>query len=299
MSLDQPIEYRDRETGRITEEPLLHNGAQRWIYRHAVAHWLFDRLANNAAFCSYYGRVQNSVKSREKIAEFVAEYGIDATEFERPIHSYESFNAFFTRHLRDGARSFAGDADLLCAPSDGKVLVYPDLDPGACIPVKGASLPIVSLLGSESAARPFLDGSALIVRLAPYDYHRYHFPDAGAAGPARPVPGRYHVVNPIGLGRVPDAFLRNKRSITELNSEGFGRIAYVEVGGFTVGTIVQTYEPGPVQRGQEKGYFQYGGSTLVLLFQKGALTFDDDLVRDSAEGLEVHVKAGTHLGRRG
>ena len=281
------------------EEPLLHSDAQRWIYRHAAAHWLFDRLLNNATFCRHYGRVQGSDKSREKIAEFVAEHAIDATEFARPIESYESFNAFFTRRLKPGARIFDNDADVLCAPSDGKVLVYPDLEPGACIPVKGASLPIVSLLGSESAAGPHLDGAALVVRLAPYDYHRFHFPAAGRAGPARTIPGRYHVVNPVGLGRVPDAFIRNKRSITEFDSEGFGRIAYVEVGGFTVGTILQTYEPGPVERGQEKGCFQYGGSTLVLLFQQGTILFDEDLLRDSANGLEVHVKAGIRLGRKG
>ncbi len=298
MSPNQPIEYRDRETGRITEEPLLHSGAQRWVYRHTVAYWLFDRLANNAAFCSYYGRTQDSAKSRAKIPEFVAQYGIDATEFECPIDSYDSFNAFFTRRLRAGARDFC-DADVFCAPADGKVLVYPDLEPGARIPVKGASLDVASLLGSESAARPLSNGSTLVIRLAPYDYHRFHFPDAGQAGPARAVPGRYHVVNPVGLGRVPDAFLRNKRSITEFDSDGFGRIAYVEVGGFAVGTIVQTYEPGPVERGQEKGYFQHGGSTLVLLFQRGGVVFDEDLLRDSAEGLEVHVKAGTRLGRKG
>ncbi|MDP6779761.1 MAG: archaetidylserine decarboxylase [Candidatus Latescibacteria bacterium] len=299
MPPDQTIEYRDRENGRIVQEPLLHDGAQRWIYRHAIVHWVLDRLVNNAAFCAYYGRSRSSFRSREGIADFVAEHGIDTDEFERPVDSYESFNAFFTRRLKPGARSFERDADVFCAPADGKVLVHPDLSAEPRIFVKGVQLSIASLLDSEDAARPFSEGSALVVRLAPYDYHRFHFPDSGRAGQARTVAGRYHVVNPIGLGRVPDAFLRNKRSITEIDSGGFGAIAYVEVGGFTVGSIVQTYEPGPVERGQEKGYFQYGGSTLVLLFQRGAVRFDDDLLRDSADGLEVHVKAATRLGQKG
>ncbi|NKB17210.1 MAG: hypothetical protein HC770_02290 [Pseudanabaena sp. CRU_2_10] len=161
-------------------------------------------------------------------------------------------------------------------------------------------IPLASnlFLASVADVQRFRRGAALIVRLAPYDYHRFHFPDRGKANTARYIKGRYHSVNPIALAKVPNLYCYNKRSVTEFSSEHFGRIAYVEVGAITIGSIVQTYNPGTVARGQEKGYFQYGGSTLVLLFEPGAIAFDRDLVQDSAHGLENHVLAGSKLGKK-
>ncbi|MEM9483923.1 MAG: phosphatidylserine decarboxylase, partial [Cyanobacteria bacterium P01_F01_bin.116] len=149
-----------------------------------------------------------------------------------------------------------------------------------------------TLLASAKLAQAYYGGSALIVRLTPYDYHRFHFPDAGIAHASRNIPGQYHSVNPIALAKIPTVFSLNKRAVTTFVSQNFGSIAYVEVGALTVGSIVQTYVPGRVDKGQEKGHFQYGGSTLVLLFEPEKITFDDDLMQDSAADIEVQVKAG-------
>ena len=297
MDNDSGISYRDRQSGRTITEPLSYPFFQR-VFHAAFVLALFHLLLNNPAFCRFYGWLQARPRSRRKIPSFVRKYSINLEEIEYPANEYPDFNAFFTRRLKPGARPFAPDADTLACPADGKVLVYQQLLEGARIPVKGASVPLKLLLDSEEEAHAYLHGSALVVRLAPYDYHRFHFPDSGEAGPTRVVPGRYYIVNPLGLARVPGVFWRNKRAITEINSDGFGRIACVEVGGFAVGSIVQSYTPGRVFRGQEKGYFQFGGSTLVLLFEPGTVDFDDDLKEDSGRGTEVHVQAGNRIGAR-
>ncbi len=297
MGDDFEIRYRDRVSGRQITEPQSYAFFQ-WVFQSSVVLGLFHLLLNNSVFCRLYGWLQARHGSRRKISRFVRDYGIDVEEFEVPLDRYPTFNAFFTRRLKPGARPFAPEPDALSCPADGKVLVYQKLLEGARIPVKGASVPLQRLLNSDEEARTYLHGSALVVRLAPYDYHRFHFPDSGTAGPARALAGRYFIVNPLGLARVPGVFWRNKRAITRFDSDGFGRIAYVEIGGFAVGSIVETYAPGRVDRGQEKGYFQFGGSTLVLLFEPETVVFDDDLMEDSGRGIEVHVQAGARIGGR-
>ena len=297
MDDDFEIRYRDRRTDRTITEPLSYGFFQR-VFRSSFVLGLFHLLLNNSVFCRLYGWVQARPGSRRKISRFVRDYGIDVEEIEFPPERYPNFNAFFTRRLKPGARPFAPESDALSCPADGKVMVFQHLLEGARIPVKGGAVPLDLLLDSDEEARPYLHGSALVVRLAPYDYHRFHFPDSGVAGPARVVRGRYYIVNPLGLARVPGVFRRNRRAVTRFDSDGFGRIAYLEIGGFAVGSIVETYTPGPVERGQEKGFFQFGGSTLVLLFEPGTVVFDNDLKEESGRGIEVHVRAGNRIGRR-
>lgn len=298
MALSTGVQYRDRRTGEIVTEAVLYEPLLRWIYGHPAARKLIGLALNTAAFCRFYGKLQDLPGSRKKIPAFVARHRIDTGEAEFPVDHYRSFNAFFTRRLKPDARPFDPDPNAFCSPAEGKVYVYPRLEASTRIPVKGASISIASLLASESDARPYEGGSALVIRLAPYDYHRFHFPDDGQAGPARVIPGEYHVVNAISLAAFPGMFCLNKRTVTPFLSAHFGRIGYVEIGGFTVATIAQTYTPGQVTRGQEKGYFQFGGSTIVLLFEPDSIAFDDDLIRDSKTGLEVQVQVGSRIGSK-
>ena len=166
------------------------------------------------------------------------------------------------------------------------------------MPVKSSQLAARALLAAAIDPTPYRGGSALVVRLAPYDYHRFHFPADGQVSQTQWIDGTYHSVNPVALARVPDVFHRNRRSVCELTTPAFGRIAYIEVGAINVASIVQTHSIGPCERGQEKGFFQFGGSTVVLLFEPGAIVFDSDLVADSAAGLEVHVRTGAGVGDR-
>lgn len=293
------IQYRDRLSGRIVTEKVLSEGALRWLYERPLGRVLFSLFLNNSVVSNVYGQWQNSPFSRPRIARFIQFFQLNLSEVELPVEQYRNFNAFFSRKLKPGARPFATDPNAACSPADGKILVYPTFDRRTWIPVKGNAVTIRSLLGSEDLAARFEGGSAVVIRLAPYDYHRFHFPDDGEAPGARLIRGEYHSVNPIALETVSDIFVRNKRAVTHFASAHFGLIAYVEVGAFAVSSIVQTYRPGAVARGQEKGFFQFGGSTLVLLYQPDAVVFDADLLRDSAAGLEVHVQTGSAIGRRG
>jgi phosphatidylserine decarboxylase len=293
------VRFRDRQTRAVCLEAVPAEGPLRWLYETwagRAAGWpLFGwRLASALGGCW-----QRSACSRRQIAPFVAHHGIDPGEAELPVAAYPSFNAFFTRRLRPGARPFAVARGVLCAPADGKVLVFPTLGAGDDFPVKGARLTPPALLAGAAGADRFVAGSGLVVRLAPPDYHRFHFCDSGTADRAVQVRGQLHSVNPIALARRPRLFAANRRAVTSLWTDGFGLVMQIEVGAFAVGSIVQTYAPGPVWRGQEKGFFQFGGSSLVLLFEAGAVAFDEDLVRDSAAGLEVRVRAGERLGHGG
>lgn len=292
-----PIRHRDRRTGAIVEEPIFAESTLRWFYEHPLGRAVFDTVINRKWFCDLYGRRMDHPRSRARIAPFVAGFGIDLGEAERPLEAYTSFNDFFYRTLKPGARPYPSEPQVLGSPGDGKLLVYPRLELDTRLPIKGTACSPAALLASEAEAAAYAGGAAFVLRLAPPDYHRFHFVDDGLAEPTREVPGRYDSVNPIALARVPDLFCRNKRAVTPIETAHFGRMAYVEVGAITIGTIIQTFTPGQVARGQEKGYFRYGGSTIVVLFGPGRVAFDEDLVADAANGLEVRVRAGEPIGR--
>jgi phosphatidylserine decarboxylase len=298
MTNKTEICYRDRETQTIRKDPIFSEHLLRWLYESKVGYKVLSVLLNNSIFCGAYGLWQKLPMTRKKIPEFVDQYGIKIEEIELSLDQYQNFNDFFCRKLKPEARPFASQPEIFCSPSDGKVLVYPNLETSTQIPIKGTLISVATLLDSEKNAHRYQGGSVLVIRLAPYDYHRFHFSDDGVASSPFLIPGEYHSVNPIALAKVPDIYCRNKRVVTDFRSHHFGHIAYIEVGALTVASIIQTYTPGEVMRGKEKGFFQYGGSTLVLLFEAGAINFDADLIKDSADNLEVHVLAGRQLGKK-
>ena len=159
---------------------------------------------------------------------------IQVEEIELPLDNYGSFNQFFSRQLKPHTRPFINNPDVFCSPFDGKVLVYPRLTEATLMSVKGAWLSMESLLTSKTMSQTYANGSAIIIRLVPYDYHRFHFPVDGEATSARSIKGEYHSVHPIALNKIPHVLCRNKRSVTELVSDIFGRIAYIEVGAIIV-----------------------------------------------------------------
>ena len=290
------VTYRDRQTGKMHSEPLYLPKVQYAIARSRIAMLFYNLLFNTFVACWLLGRWTDWAGSRKKIQKFVQEYTIDLDEVELPLDAYENLNAFFCRKLKKEARPFVTASDVFCSPVDGKVLVYGALDDQTRLPVKGAYVDIVALMASEEFARPYFGGAAMVIRLAPSDYHRYHFPVDGKATEAQEISGGYYLVNPIALDVKPDLFAHNKRMVTYLDTECFGRVMMMEVAGWAVGRMEQTYQPGLVTRGQEKGYFKFGGSTVVLLFEPGRIVFDNDLVSDTQAGIEVQVQTGTQLG---
>lgn len=290
------LRYRDRETGLIKNERVFPGKMLRFIYEHPFGRALRYMFLQRRLPSRVYGWIQRRPGSRRRIRGYAEKLGIDVSEAERPCESYRTIDEFFSRRLKPGARPLDTEAEHLLSPADGCVLVRPSLE-GGTLAVKGSRLTLHELLGDAELAERYRTGAAVVVRLRPVDYHRFHFPDSGAAAAARALGRNLHSVHPIALAAGAPSFL-NRRMITRLSTRGFGEIAMVEVGALAIGSIVQTYEPGPVERGREKGFFRIGGSAVVLLLEPGRVRIDDDLVETSADGLETFVKFGTRIGRR-
>ena len=288
--------YRDRETGLVKSERVFPERMLRFLYEHPFGRALRYLVLQRRLPSRLYGWIQRRPDSRRRIPVYVEKLGIDVSEAERPWESYRTVDEFFTRRLRPGARPVDADPEHLISPADGCVLAYPRLQ-GEELAVKRCRVPLRELLGEPELAERFRAGMAVVIRLRPVDYHRFHFPDSGVASAASTLGKHLHSVHPIALAAGAPSFL-NKRMITRLSSRGFGEILIIEVGALSVGSIVQTYEPGPVERGQEKGFFRIGGSALVLLLEPGRVRLDDDLIESSADDLETFVKFGTRIGRR-
>lgn len=292
-SRGEPIWFRDRESGAICEEPVAAEGALRALYGAAWGRALADRLLATPALSAAFGAWQRAPWTRRRIAAFVRALGIDASEAEKPIEAYPSLNAFFARRLKPGARPIDGRPEHFAAPCDGRVLAYPDVG-DAQLAVKGQEVGLETLFGD--AARGRRGGAVFVFRLAPMDYHRFHFPDGGRASNATRLGGRLHSVHPIALAGGAPSF-ENQRWVSALASDRFGEILIAEVGALFVGRAVQTYAPGRVERGEEKGYFEFGASTIAVWAPPGRVEIDADLAADSRRGLETFVKMGTRVGR--
>jgi phosphatidylserine decarboxylase len=146
--------------------------------------------------------------------------------------------------------------------------------------------------------KKYHDGALLIIRLAPFDYHRFHFPVSGNVSPNQKINGDYYSVNPFALRKKAEIFCLNKREYTILSNPLFGDVVMAEVGATMVGSIVQTYKGSYVNKGKEKGYFKFGGSTVVLLFEKSKIQIDKDFLINTSKGYETTVKMGERIGEK-
>lgn len=292
------ITYIDRKSGRKCVEKVYGHKALSLLYGDGFLKGLFSKLvlpllAYVPFFSDLYGFLQKRKSSRKKIEPFIEAYGIDASEFQQ--RDFESFNDFFIRKLKPECRPIVQDADVLAMPADGRYLVYPSFDQ---FMVKGQEFSVPQFLGHIALANRFGDGSMAIVRLCPTDYHRFHFPCDGAASKARLINGPLFSVNPMALKKRLSILAENKRMVTMIETEKFGTMLYVEIGATSVGSIHQTYQAeSQVKKGQEKGYFEFGGSCIALLFEKGRIVFDEDLIANTKMGLETKANFGQSLAR--
>lgn len=289
MNESTPITVVDRQTGKTFEEAVLGEKWIRWAYQDKGTGLLERLLFRSSLFSRLMGLYYDSPFSQGKIESVIAELSIDRSEFAEPT-TYASFNDFFIRRLKPETRPYSQDPKTLVSPADGRVLVFPRLDDDLFAPVKGYPFSLLKMLPQH--ADRYRNGALAIVRLCPSDYHRYHFPCAGKIAHYEDIPGALHSVNPIALASGADVFGANKRSVTLIETDAFGTLAYVEVGAFGVGSIVNTKREGRVEKMEEKGHFKFGGSTVVLVFEPGKVRFSDDLVANSALGRETLVKVG-------
>lgn len=286
-----PVEYIDRRTGLREKESVMGDRALRFAYETLAGRTLWPVLFGSRVVSAILGRRFDSPRSRASIQSLASLPGCRPEEAEKPLDEYATFNEFFTRRLKPGARP---SGEGFCSPADGRLRVFPAASASDPFPLKGAKRALRDIF--EPGAPPAVERFDIaVVRLAPVDYHRFHFPfDCTADTPAKRIPGKYHSVNPVALLKHPDIFAENERCITEC-AASFGPFWMIEVGAFGVGTIAETFECGRRKKGEEKGYFKFGGSTVITAAPAGALEFDSDIAANSASGLETMVRCGEKI----
>lgn len=239
------------------------------------------------------GAFLDSSLSKFLVSPFVKRNHIDLNLYEST--SYDSYNAFFTRKIRDGLRPFDPDPSHLVSPCDAKLTVFPISENGI-LSVKQTAYTAESLLRNKKLASRYYGGQALIFRLTVDDYHHYFYPDDGRKSKDRIIPGVLHTVNPVA-GCVYPIYKENSRQYCLLKTSGFGTILMMEVGALMVGKIRNHHaEARKVTRGMEKGFFEFGGSTVILFLMPGAAALDEDLLTNSRDGVETIVRAGERIG---
>lgn len=240
------------------------------------------------------GRFMDSRLSEWIIPAFIQKNNIDMSEYQ--VEEYRSFNDFFCRRIRPELRPIDARKDVLIAPCDGLLRVYPIQD-DRVIPVKESHYRISDLLRDRDLAQKYHDGTCLVFRLCVHHYHRYCYPDCGIKTRNIYIPGVLHTVRPVALREVP-VFTENSREYTMVCSDHFGDIIQMEVGAMLVGKIDNYHAEALVSRGEEKGRFLYGGSTIILLLEKGAAEINSEILHATENDQEVEVKMGQAIGRR-
>ena len=240
------------------------------------------------------GKKFDDPASRDEIEKFIAFHRLDMSEVLLPLNEFKNFNEFFYRALKPGARpcSAPDNPKIIVSPADCRSVVFNSINQATKIWVKGREFSMKRLLGDaypEDVSR--YDGGALgIFRLAPQDYHRFHIPVDGVMGEPKTIEGEYYTVNPMAIRSALDVYGENVRVCVPIDSEEHGRVMVICVGAMMVGSTVITRQTGEkVRRAEELGYFQFGGSTLLVLFEPGKMLFDDDLSDNSSGALETLV----------
>ncbi|QOW11428.1 phosphatidylserine decarboxylase [Kaistella flava (ex Peng et al. 2021)] len=289
----KPIKYVDRETGQIQIENVYGEKWLDWLYHNPVGEATLWTIAKRKLITSLYGDAMEKPASADKIMPFVKEYGVDLSIAQK--QNFTSFNDFFIRKLKPEARPIAADSLAVASPADGKILAYENIN-NADFYIKGFRFNVNSFLNNPELAKKYEDGAMIVFRLAPPDYHRYHFPVSGITGSSNiKINGDYYSVNPLALRKKAEIFWLNKREYGVIKSPLFGDVVMVEVGATMVGSMIQTYSGTTVKKGEEKGYFKFGGSTVVLLFEKDKIIIDEDLLNNTSKGLETTIKMGERI----
>lgn len=277
--------------GVLTERP---NGQDRFLaalYGHGWGRLLLKPLTA-PALSRLAGRLLSTGASRVLIGPFVRKNGIDMTQFQPG--PYGSYNEFFARKIRPEVRPVDRDPAHLIAPCDSKLTALP-IGQDLRFTIKQTPYTVASLLKNDALAADYAGGTLLIFRLTVDDYHRYCYPVDGEKTENTKIPGVLHTVNPIANDYYP-IYKENAREYSVLHTSAFGPVLMMEVGALLVGKIVNHHGAASVRRGQEKGYFQFGGSTVILLLRRDAVRLDADILENSEAGIETVVKYGEKIG---
>ena len=278
----------DRRTDTYEEIVQYGAGKLAFLYNNPLGRLLLG-IAVSPFVSNVYAWKNSRKSSAKKIPGFIKEHNIDMSDYED--REYKSFNDFFTRKIRYGKRPVDMAPEALISPADSKLLVY-EIEKDTTLRIKGRTYTADEILADSENAGEFAGGYALVFRLTVDDYHRFCYPDRGCLISRRLIKGKLHTVSPVSKDH--KIYMENTRSVNLLKTENFGTVAYIEVGAMLIGRIVDNGTD-VFEKGQEKGYFEPGGSTVVILVKN--VEIDKDIMEQSASGIETKVRYGERIGR--
>ena len=279
----------DRRTNKLYEDSPP-KGAN-FLYKNIFGRIVL-KVANKRFVSNIGGYYLSRKRSTKYIKNFIKDNNIDMSEYEDV--DYISFNDFFSRKIKDGKRKFSKDSTDFCSPSDSKLLVYKIEDQEFTI--KSKKYTLERILRDENLAKEYKNGYFLVFRLSVDDYHRYSYIDNGTLISKKNIKGVFNTVAPIAFDK-HKVYEENHRMYEVLDTENFGKIVQMEVGALMVGRIVN-HEKRNFTRGEEKGYFLFGGSTIVILVKENIIKIDKDILENSKENIETRVKLGERIAKR-
>jgi len=291
----QHIKIVDRETQKEEIEEIYGKIFLQFFYgKNVIAKFLLPIISKNSIASWIYGLWNKTLFSTWKIKPFIRRFKINTEEFVKEVKTFTSFNDFFVRELKKEKRPIQGEKKDVIIPADGRILVFPKINDGFY--VKGQKFYLDDFLQDQNMAEKYEDGSMAILRLSPVDLHRFYFPIDCRPSKSKNINGYLFSVSPLALKKNINILWQNKRQLTILQNDIFGNVLFVEIGAFNVGSINQTFIPGKYyKKGEEKGFFSLGGSSIVMIFERGKIIFSSDLLKNSKMYLETKVKLGQIL----
>lgn len=235
------------------------------------------------------------------ITPFIKHTGIELKDYKKK--KFKSYNDFFTREIKENRRPIDKTTPHFISPSDGKVMIYP-IRRSSHFEIKNTMYTLRSILKNKKLACKYHNGYCIIIRLCVDNFHRYCYLDNCTKSENVFIKGKLHTVNPIANDYYP-IYKENSREYTILHTENFEDIVQIEVGALMVGKITNHHKSASKTshdkyfRGQEKGYFEFGGSTIMLLIPPETnIKFRTDLIENSILGIETNIKMGEYIGTR-
>jgi len=286
----------DRETGRFFDEKIFGESFVRWAHQTSLGKFTTSNVLIQKLASKTYGAYASSGFSKKEIPKFILDHKINMADFIVPDGGYKNFNEFFSRNLTDNARIFPIDDSQMGSPAEGRVFYSKIRNSNARLSVKAREYSIEEFVG-ESLDESFSNGGhVFVIRLCPVDYHRYHFSLDGKVIELKKLGNKLFSVNPMALKIRDRLFWENERSVSTLEIQRTKhKLFQAEVGAICVGKMSQNKEKGEsFKRGEEKGTFLFGGSTVVLILPN-SFSPAQDLVKNSSEGFETLVKLGDVL----
>ena len=292
------IQFFNRSKGTVETECVYGENWLKLIYDNPFGKLLLWAAVKKSWFSRWYGWRMSQPASKARIRPFIRKYKLDEEEFDSDPEGFRSFNEFFSRKLKPDARPIEQENAVAVFPADGRHLGVQDLSANLGFYVKGQKFDLPKLFQSEELAGRFRKGSLIISRLCPVDYHRFHAPVSGKISEARLINGSLFSVNPIALRKRLSVFWENKRYLCMIDSDYHGKVAQFIVGATCVGSATFTFSQNQcVKKGEELGYFSFGGSSVLTLFEKDRLRISEDVQQHSQANIETYAKMGEEMGR--